>query len=37
MSHTNLKGASLDFLDANHLERQQLVQRHDSIHHHLGE
>lgn len=34
---TYLKTSSLDLLDANHLQRKQLIQRHDSIHHHLGE
>lgn len=34
---THLQGSSLDLLDADHLERQQLVQGHDGVHHHLGE
>lgn len=34
---TNLKSSTLDLLDADHLQRQQLVQRHDGVHHHFGE
>ena len=33
---TDLKASSLDLLDTNHLQRQQLVQRHDGVHHHFG-
>lgn len=34
---SHLQSSTLNFLHANHLEWQQLIQHHHCIHHHLGE
>lgn len=36
-SGTDLQSSSLDLLDPDHLQRHELIQRHDCIHDHFGE